>query len=501
MRVGWLFIVLVLCHSGRILAVENDVKSPAAHALSLDMALSIAKQNSPTMKKAKLSRERSKQSLLAQHASTKARFSLDLNPLTYSNNQNFDTRYSSWYSYEHLGSSSILSISQPIVATNTTVVLKNVFSWQKTASHYSGIYTTNNAFINDLYLSMNQPLFTFNTRKSTLKQLELDVEQAEISYTLASLSLERTVTTLFYAAYMAQLQLDIAFEELSNTKKSRDVIADKVETGMAANVELYQADLNLASARLSLQNKQVTLENSLIRLKQYLSYDLNETIRIAATINTSETPLIDTEKAVQNGLASRMELRLRQMDLAYQTLYLEQVKDLNDFDASINLTFGLTGNNELIRKVLDKPSKSPSVGVSLSIPLYDWGERKARIKAQEAALQSIKIDNEVQQTDIRIEIGELCRSIEHYKSQINIEHQSQRNAELAYAINEEKFTNGDLTSMDLNLYQTQLSARRIALVQAQINYKLALLNLKIATLYDMEKQQPVVIKQHYLKSR
>jgi outer membrane protein len=495
MRGRWvLVLVLSVVCSGWISAVDKVEDSLPAQTMSLEMALNLAEQNSPTMKKVKLSRERSRQSLLAQKASTKANFSLGLEPFSYSNKMDFDTRYSSWYNYEYLASSSNLSISQPIVATNTTIVLQNVFGWQKTYSNYSGTATSNKMFINDFYLSLSQPLFTFNSRKSTLKQLKLDVEQAEISYALASLSLERTVTTLFYSAYMAQLQLDIAVEEWNNTQKSRDVVADKVETGMAASVELYQADLNLASARLSIQNKKVSLENSLIRLKQYLGYDLNADIRVVATIEINESLIVDREMALEKGMAARMEIRQQQMNLEYQQLYSEQVKDINDFDASIDLSIGLTSNNELLRRVYDKPSRSPSIGVSLSIPLYDWGERKARIKAQEATLQSSKIDLEVQQTDIRVEIGELCRNLENYKSQMDIERQSQRNAELAYAINQEKFSNGDLTSMDLNLYQSQLSARRIALVQAQINYKLALLNLKIATLYDVERHQPVVIQ-------
>ena len=494
MRGRWL---LVLGFSvgwvGLTSAVEKVEETPPVQTMSLERALDLAGQNSPTMKKVKLSRERSRQTLLAQKASTKASFSLGVDPISYSNRMNFDTRYSSWYRYENTSTSTNLSISQPIVATNTTLLLQNVLGWQKTFSNYQGTVATDQSFINDLYLSLSQPLFTYNTRKSTLKQLKLEVEQAEISYALASLSMERSVTSLFYSAYMAQLQLDIAVEELRNTQKSRDVMADKVETGMAASVELYQADLNLASAKLGLKNKKVSLENSLIRLKQYLGYDLNAAIRIVATIETNEDLVIDPEKAVQRGLAARMELRQQQMDLEYQQLYLEQVKEINDFDASVNLSIGLTGNNNMLRRVYDTPSKSPSVGVSLTLPLFDWGERKARIKAQEASLQSSKIDLESQQTEIRVEIGEICRNMENYRSQMDIERQSQRNAELAYAINQEKFSNGDLTSMDLNLYQSQLSTRRIALVQAQINYKLALLNLKIATLYDLERQQSVVI--------
>jgi hypothetical protein len=37
-----------------------------------------------------------------------------------------------------------------------------------------------------------------------------------------------------------------------------------------------------------------------------------------------------------------------------------------------------------------------------------------------------------------------------------------------------------------------LSNRKIAYAQALINYKIELLNLKILTLYDFEKEEPIV---------
>ena len=40
--------------------------------------------------------------------------------------------------------------------------------------------------------------------------------------------------------------------------------------------------------------------------------------------------------------------------------------------------------------------------------------------------------------------------------------------------------------MDLNIYQNQLSEKKLAYTNSLISYKLELLNLKIQTLYDFE---------------
>lgn len=70
--------------------------------------------------------------------------------------------------------------------------------------------------------------------------------------------------------------------------------------------------------------------------------------------------------------------------------------------------------------------------------------------------------------------------------------QSEKNAQLTYEINLEPYANGDLTSMDLNLFQTQLSERKMAYAQSLIDYKIELLNLKIQTLYDFENNIGIV---------
>jgi outer membrane protein len=44
------------------------------------------------------------------------------------------------------------------------------------------------------------------------------------------------------------------------------------------------------------------------------------------------------------------------------------------------------------------------------------------------------------------------------------------------------------------LYQSQLSNRKLSMAQAQIHYKLEMLNLKIASLYDFEKNNYLLKK-------
>lgn len=62
--------------------------------LTIDKAMEIAQENSPSLRRSYMNLERYQQNLVAQKASLKSRFSLNLNPLEYNKNRRFDNRLS-----------------------------------------------------------------------------------------------------------------------------------------------------------------------------------------------------------------------------------------------------------------------------------------------------------------------------------------------------------------------------------------------------------------------
>ncbi len=471
-------------------------KSQAQEILTLNKALQIAETGSPDLIRTRLNLERFSKNLEAQRAALKSRFSLDITPIEYSNSRQFDTRYSEWYTNESFATNSTFRVEQPILATDGTLSLINRFGWQNNNSEFNGEISDNKAFTNNLYLNLAQPIFTYNRQKMQLKELELSFEDANISYAIQRLNLERTVTQYFYNVYMAQMNLGIAKEELANTQKSHEIIKNKVEAGLSAKEELYQSELNLSSSKSSVQNSEVSLENAKDQLKLYLGMDLFTDISVLANVAANPVP-VDMNKAIEYGLSSRMELRQREIDIENGMFDMIVTKSQNEFRGDINLSYGIIGDNEKLGQIFDNPTLNPQVSVSFSIPLFDWGEKKARIAAQEATMKSNELSLSSEKNQIVIDIRQVVRNIQNQLTQIEIAEQNERNAELTYEINLERYENGDLTGMDLNLYQTQLSEKKISRAQALINYKIELLNLKIQSLFDFENNEAIIPTELY----
>ncbi|MBA4322760.1 MAG: TolC family protein, partial [Odoribacter sp.] len=462
-----------------ILLITTVLNSFAQNGLTLEQALDVAESNSPAMKKTRLSLIRSQENLNAQNAALKSNFSLTLNPIGYSQSREFNDLISKWNSRTTTESFGLFTISQPIVFTDARVSLTNRFGYKDSYSEYTN--TTTKGFSNNLSLNLDQPLFTYNRTRLQLKELQLSLENAQLNYAIQLLSLEKQVTQAFYYVYQQQQSLEIANQAYQNMQKSYEVSKNKVDAGISAREEMFQAELNLATTRSDFENKQVALENAKDDFKLLIGLSLYEDLLVIPNIEV-DTVKVNIAFAIDQGLANRMELRQREINIETSQFDLIQTKALNEFKGSLGLSVGLFGDNEKFGNVYASPTDNEAVSLSLTIPLWDWGERKSRIKASEASIETSKIIFAEEQNNIILGIRKVYRNLLNLQNQIEIARQSVINAQLTYDLNLEKYKNGDLTGMDLNIYQNQLSEKKLTYTNSLISYKLELLNLKIQAL-------------------
>jgi outer membrane protein len=265
-----------------------------------------------------------------------------------------------------------------------------------------------------------------------------------------------------------------------------------VEADLLAKEELYQAELNFANAQLSVQDNELGLANAEELFKREIGMDLDEDIQLFTELEAQEV-FVDLDKAIEYALQSRMELKQRQINIDKSLFEMERTKSVNEFRADLQLTLGIFGDNQDFGQVYNSPTSNPSVGLSLNIPIWDWGERSARIQAQEVSMKSQVLELAEDKKQIKMDVRRSYRSVQTQMPRIEIARKNVENAKRTYDINLERYINGDLSGIDLNQFQTQLSNKKIELARSLINYKTQLLDLKILTLYDWEKQQPVSV--------
>lgn len=468
------------------LAAFGTSSAVAQEVMTLEKALEVAFEHSPSLIQSKLSLEQQQLNLKAQNASLKSQFSLDVNPFNYTRNNQYDSYNAKWYSSENMSSSASLGITQPIKWTDGTVSLYNDFSWQDASNQTSNQKST--SFNHNLSLRIEQPIFTYNRTKMELKELEYALENSKLSYAMQELSIERQVTQQFYSVYQQQKNLSTARDEYNNQKQNYDIIKNKVDAGLVAREELFQAEVNLATSESAVYTAEINYENAKDNFKILLGIDLNEDVMVLP--NTEITTVnVDATQAVDYALKQRMELRQHQITLEQDLFSIIRAKSENEFKGSISARIGLDALGDKPGNMYSNPTDNEQIGISLNIPIFDWGSRKARVRSSELAMESDQINLDEEKKNITLEVRQICRNLPTLIRQIEIKRQNIENAEHTYEINLEKYRNGNLTGMELQQYQNQLTSAKQEYTNAIIDYKIELLNLKIQTLWDFETNQ------------
>ena len=468
--------ILMLC-SGSTFAQE---------ILTLEKALEIAYQQSPSIIQSKMSLEQSELALIQQKASLKSQFSLNLNPFQYTRCSSFDEYNTQLYTRKSMISGLDFRISQPIKWTDGTVTLSNSFNWQDDDNQSFGAKST--SFSNNLSLNLEQPIFTYNKTKMQLKRLEFNIEKAKIQYALAQLNIEKNVTSAFYSVYQSYKRLVTAREAFQSQKQNYDVIKNKVDQGLIPPEELFQAEVTLATNENSLADTETSYENTKDQFKQTLGLPLDIDISILPDIQIDSVH-VDVNQAVKYALTQRMEIRQQQIAIEEGIFSLIEARDNNKFKGSISARVGLMGQGNKFNGAFSKPDDNETIGITLTVPIWDWGARKANIRSSELSNENTEISNEEERKSIILNVRQVCRELPKLLRQIEIARQTIKNAERTYDINAEKYRSGTLTGMELKNQQTQLTDAKNALTDAIISYKLKLLDLKIQTLWDYQSNR------------
>jgi len=462
-----------------------------SETLTLERALQVALEKSPSLRQANYSLEASEQNLKAQQASLKSQFSLELTPISISHESSFDERISDYIVTDVTSSSVGFNIMQPVKWTDGTFTLTNSFIWQEASSDFVIGSAKQQTYYNRFLLSYNQPLFTYNRTMLALEELQLSLEQAQINYALRKLELELAITRAFYNNYQRKMSMEISGEEYANTEESYQIIKNKVDAGIEAKEELLQAELNLTNAKASRENAIESYLNAVDNFKILLGLSLYDDLDVIVDINESIIE-VDLAKAVEMGLKYRMELRQQDITLIKSLNDLKRIGAQNEFKGSVRLTYGLTSSEEDFSNLYNTYEENKGISLTLTIPLWDWGEKKSRLAVGQARVESDHLSRDEEEKQVIYGIRQAYRSLQNQIVQIEIAEQNVRNAQLTYEINLERYKNGDISSKDIGFYQNQLSQEKINRIGALINYRLALLDLKIKSLWDFELDQAVI---------
>ncbi len=476
--------------------------------LTLDEAINIALKQSYTVKSFREDVIRSSENYRSQKANFRPYANFNVQTPSFTENVNATYTPGEVPSYESRGNLQYQTSFDfnYVIPTGGTFTLSSYLNRTRNDVYVSGAKVQSNKALTDLRLGFQQPIFTANTLKEGLKQAEYSYERSVKGYNRTERDIIFNVTSAFFNLYRAVRQLEIYKDRMSNSLEAYNLAKLKFEAGIIPEVQALQLEVDKAQSEANYIGAQNTLEGEKDNFKQLIGLDLNEDIEVTANVEYKPFEM-DLDKAIQEGLKNRSEVRETTLDVELSKISVAQRRRQREFKGNVNLYYDFTGVgssgitwNDLFRdSFTDFNKRPPNMGITLtfSYPILDWGRNDGRVQAALSTLRDTELGLENLKVTIEKEIRDVVRNVKDSENRLNILKISQDVAQKSYDISKGRFDNGDITSQELARDQDALTNAQLSYLTAFITYQRNVADLKRKTMWDFEKNESY-LKDSYL---
>ncbi|MDR2586147.1 MAG: TolC family protein [Prevotellaceae bacterium] len=303
-------------------------------------------------------------------------------------------------------------------------------------------------------LTYLQPIGGYNAIKWQKRLAPKEYELSKRAYLEDMEFITLKVVQLFFEVLLQQKSYQMAVINSEQTEASYKMAEQRFELGAIGKNDLLQLQGIVLNSNITSRDSKLALDLALFRLRSFLGL--------------GQSALFDLEMpAIQQGINLDFD---KVLSLSYQNGTLQLAQELRSIEAEraiaeakanrgiradLTVTFGLSQNAETFGGAYKNPRDKEVTGISLSMPLMDWGMGRGRVRMAQsrADVVSAQVDQAFKDHEQNVLINVLQFNNQVY--QCAVSQQADRIAQERYQICLDKFANATLSVTELNMAQKE----------------------------------------------
>lgn len=450
--------------------------------LSLTSAIQIAQQQSYDAMVARLSFMSQYWSYMSFRAEMLPAVNLSGNLLQFDRSmveaRNYDDGRIAYVENNSMSNSLALSVDQNIVALGGKL---SVLSYLYRLNQFN--YDTKTYNSQPVRLRYTQPLWAYNSLKWQKKTEPIKYEKAKRAYLESMEDVALQTLSLFFNVLSAQSIYQQSVSTLKDRQYLFEIAKKRLDIGTTTKSELLQLELSLLNAQVALENNVLTLKNQKFRLFSYLRIYNYDDIELIPPFTIPDVA-VNADEVVNRALKNSTHNLVQQISRLESEKLVAQAKANKGIHVQLNaeLGFNRTANhfNEAYRNLKD----NEIVGLTVSLPIFDWGVSKGRVKMAEADLEVTKTQleqaHETYIQDLKISVLQFNMQYEQCMNALR----AQDIADQRYDITKRRYETGAVTVTDLNTAQQESENARTQYISQLKTFWMGYYNIRKSTLYD-----------------
>ena len=376
-------------------------------------------------------------------------------------------------------------INQNIAPTGGKVSLYTSLDRLDQFTYHTKIYNST-----PVSISYTQPLRSFNSLKWQKKTEPLQYEKAKKQYLESMENIVVQTSAYFFSVLSAQTTYRKSEENLKDTRSMYEVAQKRFAITTLNKSELLQLELALMNAELAVSTSKVDLEVALFNFKSYLGISESAFFVLQPPMEVPEVNM-EYDFVLNKALQNSSHLIALEIDKLNASKNVAEAKAGRGIQVELTANLGLSQSDDALVGVYRQLKDREVVGVSVTMPIYDWGMSRGRVKMAEAQARLVQTEQEQEvikfQQDIRIKVIQF----NNQATQCRISAKALAVAEERYEITKKRFQNGGISVTDLNTAQKELDNASDQYISQLRTFWNAYFELRKLSLYDFISQKDI----------
>ena len=348
---------------------------------------------------------------------------------------------------------------------------------------------------NPAIIGIEQPLFAYNPFAWAKKVEPLRYQESQLQYLEDKEDIAIEATQLYFDLLLAQVNQRIATQNLANNDTLYQIAEEKYTLGRLSKNDLLQLRLAVLNATLAQDQAELDEQNATLALKTFVG--LQDTEELQLTIPDSiPAATVSAEMALAEAKKNRKEAVSFKRRMLEAESIVAKAKGDNGLNVNVFATFGLSNSANNLTGVYTHPENLQRARVGFNLPLIDWGRKRSSFKV--ADLNRQLVQHTIAQEEATFEQAVLAQANQYItlKRRITTTAAADEIAQERYEITKNTFVVGRISITDLNIALAEKDQARRAYITSLSQFWTAHYSLRQLTLYDFEKQQPIVTDQN-----
>ncbi len=287
------------------------------------------------------------------------------------------------------------------------------------------------------------------------------------------------VTTVTILAYLSVLEseqsLSAARANVQLADRLLELAISQKDSGVAAGVDVARAETRVAQQRVQLAQAESGLDAARLNLLRLIGLPLSTEIILVDRMRFEPEGVPDSKSSIERALADRIEIKMADREVRIAEA---QRKAAVAGWLPIISGFGDYGSSGLMPNETSLPTRS--VGVQLSLPVFDGGRVRSEVKVASSRLQQAQIQCAdllaAVEKEVRLALMNLRTRNQQAEAATRAEALAVRELELA----QDRFKNGVGDNIEVIHAQTALENARQAYVSSLAQFNAARVSLVVA---------------------